>query len=346
MRPLAFGLTLLLLCTLALWRPARVAVQALLLLPALFPSTPVDPLALVTPPPRHEQQSLTYADGTGTVDTQLYAPSDGGRHGAIVLLLGAGDLPRSDLAVRFAEALARLGVVVSVPESSGMLAERMSFDEVDAIRASVNALRARPDVDPTRVGIVGLSASGGLGIVAAAQPDLRDGVRFVNSFGSYDDALRLLVDVASHTTTVDGAVREWEPEPRTVEVVSNALVDAGVDDADRAELLARPSRQRAEAIVAGFSPEIVGRFQRISPSEYLDQLHARLYLMHDVDDPFIPFTESRRLADSAPPGVVARLTEFSIFSHVIPDREVPWQTFVPDVWRLFWHVHAVLMELV
>ena len=29
----------------------------------------------------------------------------------MVLLLGAGDLPRSDLAVHFAEALARLGIV-------------------------------------------------------------------------------------------------------------------------------------------------------------------------------------------------------------------------------------------
>jgi hypothetical protein len=345
MRPLAFGLTLVLVCALALWRPARVAVQALLLLPALFPSAPVDPLALVTPRPLHEQQTLTYADGTGTVDTHLYAPSDAGRHGAVVLLLGAGDLPRSDLAVRFAEALARLGVVVSVPESSGMLAERMSYDEVDAIRASVNGVRARPDVDPNRVGIVGLSASGGLGIVAAAQPDLRDSVRFVNSFGSYDDALQLLVDVASHTSNVDGAVREWEPEPRTVEVVSNALIDVGVDDPDRAELLAGPTRERALAMTAGFSPEVLERFQRISPSTYLGQLHARLYLMHDVDDPFIPFTESRRLTASAPPGVVARFTEFSIFSHVIPDREVPWQTFVPDVWRLFWHVHAVLLEL-
>ncbi len=345
MRSFAFGLTLVLVCAVAFWRPARVAVQALLLLPALFPAAPLDPLALVVPRPLHEQQTITYADGSGTLDTQLYAPSDAGRHGAVVLLLGAGDLPRSDLAVHFAEALARLGVVVSVPESSGMLAERMSFDEVDAIRASVNALRARADVDPARVGIVGLSASGGLAIVAAAQPDLRDSVRFVNSFGSYDDALDLLVDVASHTINVDGAISAWEPEPRTVEVVSNALEDAGVDDADRAELLSRPSRERAEAICAGFSPDVVARFQRISPSSYVSQLHAHLYLMHDVDDPFIPFTESRRLAATAPPGIVARDTEFSIFSHVIPDREVPWQTFLPDVWRLFWHVHAVLLEL-
>src|SRR5579859_7485814 len=113
---------------LAVWPPARVAVQALLLLPALFPSAPIDPLALVTGPPLQEGRSYPYA--AGTVDAQLFQPADRGRHGAMILMLGAGDLPRSDLAVHFAQALARLGVVVLVPESSGLLAERLSFDEV------------------------------------------------------------------------------------------------------------------------------------------------------------------------------------------------------------------------
>ncbi|HEY1297192.1 MAG TPA: hypothetical protein VGJ60_29290, partial [Chloroflexota bacterium] len=343
MRPLAFGVLLVLVGTLAVWHPARVALQTLALLPALFPTAPIEPLAMLTAEPIRDQQTFAYSGGT--VDSQVFAPSGGGRHAAVVLLLGAGDLPRSDLAVRFADALARLGVVVSVPESSGMLAERMSFDEVDAIRQSIRALDGRSDVDPSRVGLVGLSASGGLGIVAAAQPDLRDAVRFVNSFGSYNDAMSLLVDVASRSIEVDGAVREWLPEQRTVDVVSNALVDAGVSDEDRAELLSGPSRERAMQICAAFSPEVVDSFARISPSAYLDQLHTRLYLMHDQSDSFIPFTESRDLVANAPPGVVARYTEFSIFEHVIPDRAVPWQTFLPDLWRLYWHVHGVLMEL-
>jgi hypothetical protein len=24
---------------------------------------------------------------------------------------------------------------------------------------------------------------------------------------------------------------------------------------------------------------------------------------------------------------------------------VPWQTFLPDLWRLYWHAHAVLLEV-
>ena len=60
MRPFIFGLTLVLVGALALWRPARVAVQTLLLLPALFPSPPIDPLALLTPEQVQEQQASTY----------------------------------------------------------------------------------------------------------------------------------------------------------------------------------------------------------------------------------------------------------------------------------------------
>jgi dienelactone hydrolase len=343
MRRVGILVLVAMLAAVAAWHPARVAAQTLLLLPALFPSAPIEPLAFVSASPTHEHSEVPYA--AGTVDMDVFAPRSGGRHGAIVLLLGAGDLPRSDLAVRFADALARLGVVTMLPESSGMLSERLTFDEVDAIRVCLDALDARSDVDPTRVGIVGLSASGGLGIVAAAQPDLRDRVRFVNSFGSYDDATSLLIDVSSHSQVVDGAVLDWQPEPRSVEVVDNALSAAGVSDADRVELLTGATRERAGAIIDSFSADVRERLERISPSAVLNRVRAHVYVMHDVDDSFIPSTESRSLVATAPPGLVSRYTEFSIFAHVIPDRPVPWQTFFPDLWRLFWHIHAVLLEV-
>ena len=327
----------------AAWHPARVAFQSLLLLPALFPTAPFDPLAALTAAPTRERS--TYAYAAGAVEADLYRPADNDRHGAMILLLGAGDLPRSDLAVHFADALARLGVVTLVPQSSGMRAERLTFDEVDALRASLDVLGRLSVVDPERVGLVGLSASGGLSIVAAGQPDLRDRVRFVNSFGSYDDARSLLRDVASRSIEVDGQVRPWRPEVRTLDVVVNALADAGVDEAYRRELLDGMSRARAQQLLAGLPPAMVQRLARVSPSTYLAQLHARLYLMHDLDDSFIPFTESRAMVAQAPAGTVQRYTEFSIFAHVIPDRPVPWQTFLPDLWRLFWHVHAVLLEV-
>jgi len=340
-RGLVLGVAVV-IAVLAMWHPARVAVQALLLLPALFPSAPVDPLALM-PAPTRETRTAAYT--AGTVDSLIFHPAQSGRHAAIVLLLGAGDLPRSDLAVHFAEALARVGVVTMLPESSGMLAERLTFDEVDAIRVSLAALRTEPDVDASRLGLVGLSASGGLGLVAAAQPDLRDDIRFVNSFGSYDDADTLLLDVASRSIQMDGTLLAWQPEARTLEVVANSLAAAGVGAGPQQELLAGTTRERAADIIANFSRDARDRLASVSPAAHLTEIRAHVYLMHDRDDTFIPFTETRSLVAQAPAGLVVRYTEFSIFAHVIPDRPVPWQTFVPDVWRLFWHVHAVLLEL-
>src|SRR5260370_1345098 len=138
------------------------------------------------PPPSPTRGRTSYTGPAGTIDADLFQPvGSTGRHGAMMLLLGAGDLPRSDLAVHFAEALARLGIVTLVPESSGMLAERLTFDEVDAVRASLDVLRGLPEVDARRIGLVGLSPPGGLSIVAAGHPDLRHRGRFVNSLGRY-----------------------------------------------------------------------------------------------------------------------------------------------------------------
>src|SRR5258708_12535761 len=100
----------------ALWHPARVAVQTLLLLPALFPSAPVDPLSLVTPTPVREERSYPYA--AGRVEANLFHTRGSSQHGAIILLLGAGDLPRSDLAVHFAPPLPPLRVLTPLPQSS------------------------------------------------------------------------------------------------------------------------------------------------------------------------------------------------------------------------------------
>jgi acetyl esterase/lipase len=231
-----------------------------------------------------------------------------------------------------------------MPNTRGMLEEKLSFDEVDALRASLNVLREQPDVDPSRMGFVGLSASGGLSIVAAAQPDLRDEVRFVNSFGSYYDATQLLLDVASRSIDVDGQVRPWQPEQRTQDVVGIALRSGPPSEAAE-ELIAGTTRERAQTLIDQLPEATRAQLNKISPSTYLNQLKAHLYLMHDVDDPFIPFTQSRALAAAAPAGTLSRYTEFSIFAHVIPERAVPVQTFVPDLWRLFWHVQSVLMEV-
>ena len=340
----ALGLVLLVGLVLGLWEPSRVAVGALLLLPDVFPSAPLDPLGSLTPAPRRTEYDFAYPGGT--VNARVFHPAGGDWHGGVMLLLGVGELPRDDLAIRFAEALARLGVVVMLPESTGLLHEHVNQDEIDALGRCYEMLVGQPDVDPSRTGVIGLSAAGGLGIVAAAQPALRDRVRLVTSLGGYYDARSLLLDVASRSIEVEGQLVPWTPEQRTLDVVAQALIDAlGSETPEVAALLAGTSREDARARIAALPDVVQARLAQISPSSYLGAVRAHLYLLHDRDDSFIPFTETRALARAAPPGLVRRYSEFSIFAHVIPDRPVAWQTLLPDLWALYWDLHAVLLEL-
>jgi hypothetical protein len=338
------GIVIVLGLGLGVWHPSRVGVQALLLLPDIFPAAPVDPLGWLASEPKRTEHAFQYA--AGTIQADIFHPASGGRHGAVVLLPGVGEMPRIDLALRFAEALARSGVVVMLPQSTGLLAERLTFDEVDGLRRCFDLLQAQSDVDANRTGFIGLSAAGGLSIVAAAQSDLRERVRLVSSLGGYYDATALLLDAASRSIDVDGQVQPWVPDQRTLDVIDNALSDAlGGTSPARAYLQSGISREQARALIEALPPSARERLATISPSHYLGSLRAHLYLLHDTDDSFVPFTQSRELVRAAPPGIVQRFTEFSIFAHVVPNRPVAWPSFLHDVWSLYWDVHAVLLEL-
>lgn len=363
------------MAVLLLAKPLRVAVQTLLLLPALFPAAPLSPLGPLTAAPERSEFRYDYANGTGTVEADLYRPAGGGGpYGGIVLLLGALPVPKRDpFLVSFAEALARSGVVVLVPESSNLVAGRVVPEERDALRKHFELLRARPDVDPRRVGFVGFSVGAALSLIAASEPELRDQVRFVNVLGGYFDAARLLREVGGRSLEVDGRLVPWEPDPRTLYVLAASLLPILPQETDRAlltreflageavnaadvapltplardlrELLRGTSPARAAAIVGGFEPRVQQRLAAISPSASVGDVRAPTFVMHDRGDRLIPFTQSRALVASLGPDVLERYTELNIFQHVIPDRPVPWQTFLPDLWALFWHLHAVLMRV-
>jgi hypothetical protein len=101
--------------------PFRVGLLALAVLPAAVGSLPIDPLVQLTPRPNRESFAFEYA--AGTVEGDVYSPGRGGRHGALILILGARPLDREDpTLVRFAEGLSRIGLVVLIPASSGLAA--------------------------------------------------------------------------------------------------------------------------------------------------------------------------------------------------------------------------------
>ncbi|MBI4494096.1 MAG: hypothetical protein HY690_15015 [Chloroflexi bacterium] len=360
----------LLLVLALLSHPGQVAARSLLLLPDLFPDSPVRPLAWLTPSP--ERETLRYGYSAGQVEADVYHPAAGGRHGAAILELGARPVPKRDpLLVRFADGLARAGSVVMIPESDNLVAGRVLPQERDALVLAFQRLRAMADVDPERVGFIGFSVGGGLSTLAAADPRIRDQVAFVNTVGAYFDARRLLEEIATRSLVVDGERQAWEPSPVTLQVFGLQLIEALDQPSDR-ELLSAllfqgqqapdaPERltpqgqavlrllrgvDRAEigAALAQLPPEALARLDAISPARDLAAVRARLYVMHDLGDGYIPFTQSRHLVRGLEPPSLRWYTEFNIFQHVIPDKPVDPLTFTLDLARLYRHLFTVSLE--
>lgn len=349
----------------------RVAILALAILPSTIGNLPVDPLIHLTPPPRRDDFSFDYP--MGTVDGRIYSPgSGGGRHGALILILGARPVDLDDPTVnRFAEGLARVGLVAMIPASSGLEAGRITPEEVDAVMGEVELLRARADVDPARVGILGFSVGGSVAIQAAADPRLVDKLILVNAFGSYGDATDLVRAVSTRSLEYAGVDQAWEPNPLTRWVIARQLVDTLPDPRDR-DVLDRLYLQgdetarddvptmtpvgraalglldglppaETEQALAMMPPATIARLHGISPAAVLDRVQAHLFIMHDIGDHFVPFTESRRMAALVPPGHLAAYAEFDLFDHVMPGRAPTSVTFYIELARLFRQLYGVFL---
>jgi hypothetical protein len=129
------------------------------------------------PPPtaaadvRETQLSVTTADGL-TLAATLHVPA-GARSGlpGMVLVHGSGPHTREDLRAE-AEAFARAGIVTLTHDKRtvGYSLMQRSYSRLadDAIAAAA-VLRGRPEVDPAKVGIWGLSEGGWVAPLAAAR---------------------------------------------------------------------------------------------------------------------------------------------------------------------------------
>ncbi len=366
---------------------ARVPLLALVLLPELFPDGPAGPLGWLGPAPQREEAVYWTAAGTA-VPADLYLPRSvlpPGRvltHRPGILLFVGIYTPKDDpRLVHLAEALARAGSVVLVPESAAMLEGRLEPQEIDALVTAFSALLERPEVDPRRAGFVGFSTGGSLALVAAADPRIRDRVAFVNAFGSYADALTFLEAAVTHTIQLDGRRLPWEPDEVTRTVLAQTLIEAvphaedrlalermflpdGIAVADvpplsaraglesgpaRAvfDLLRRPPAEQVPRLLAELPVSLREGLRQMSPLAAATELRCAVYLMHDRDDRFVPVTESRRLAARLRElgHRDVRYTEFGLFEHVVPGRRLSLPALLAEFWKLYLHLLALMRWL-
>jgi len=358
-----------------LWanRYTRVALTTASMMPDLFAELPVSPLKLTTSEPIKEEVTFHY--GSREVVADLYRPSGGDRHGAVVVVIGAAPRARTDpRAVRLARSAARAGVVVLIPELKHLLRDEMVPEEIEALVAAFRYLREQEFVDGERVGYLGFSVGAGMALVAASDPRISDDVAFFGSFGGYYDLPDVIAAVTSETITYSSQREDWHPDDRAVRVLQRSLIyhvdDAGdrdiltrifLEDDESArqelgelsprsrlifELLDNRDPDRAQELLAQLWPQDVAILRRLSPSASIDGLRTELFIVHDRHDKFIPYAESRRLAEAARGRGDVYYAELDLFRHVDPTVTANPLSFLADLIEFLFQAYRLMLRLV
>ena len=320
-----------------------------------------------------EEVSYPTENGFGVAD--LYTPAGDGTHGAVLLFLGVNPAGRDDpRVVGLAEGLAQAGVIVLIPWSQEMTQKKVSASEIESLVYAYEYLLENDRVDPERSGMGGFCVGASFATVAAQDVRIRDQVKFVNFFGGYYDARDLTVSVTSESRFYGETTEPWAPDRLSREVVSSHLIEGIPDAGERAllervfiirdtiiadellaamsteaqtvhRLLSGVSRSEADVLISGLPNEMRTELASISPATRLQDLNARVLIMHDRQDKLVPSEESRRLADALSERGGAYHTEFSLFQHVDPTRPVSPPIYARELFKLYLHMYNILREL-
>jgi dienelactone hydrolase len=335
------------------------------------------PIELFTDAPARERVVIRYEgrDGPRTIEADLYTPQGDGPFPGVVFSMGAPPLDLdNDRLGRIAEDSARAGVVMLVPFSERLDDHEILAEEIDALVAEFEYLQEQPNVDPEKIGFFGASVGGSLALVAAADPRIAEDVDTVVSFGGYYDALETFGAIATHHIAYGGVDEEWTPRRHAANVMREQIIWAVDDPEDRDlltkwfvdrepgtseelatlspvgrdsyEFLANRDPALVHDLFARLPAEKIGELEYLSPRTSIDRVSAELFIVHDVSDPFIPYTESRKLEDHlrGRDDIVAHFDELRLFEHVEPKLEQRPDTLALDSTRVVYRLYQLMLR--
>jgi pimeloyl-ACP methyl ester carboxylesterase len=245
--------------------------------------------------------------------------------------------------------------------------------DVETLISAFEHLQRQDFVDPQRIGYVGFCVGASLALVAAEDPRINKKIAFVSVVGGYYDVFELGRAVITQRIRYNGQEKVWRPAHQTVEGFIRYLANAIKDAQDSAilaqissstqppnhhqlrnlspigrrifELLTTDDPARIEALMAQLPPDEIAKLRVLSPSTGINRLHAKVFIIHDPDDPFIPPTEARHLADNLPDNVERTYTELRLFRHVRPIRTLNKYLLLGEVVKLYQYLYHIMREL-
>lgn len=270
------------------------------------------------------EESMPLADGT---PARLYIPRSLRATHAMVVVHGVHrlgiDEPRL---VAFARALAAQGIEVLTPQLPGIADYRVTPDSITTIGQAAQALHRRTGKP---VGVFGLSFSGGLALLAAADPRFTSDFAFVVAVGAHDDMGRVARFFATNEAPrPNGSVEKLRaheygalvlmyshPEDffavgdvASVETCLHAVLYEITCDAGTLTGTARGQMQHVFTHDTAFFRDRIlasaakhgDEYTSVSPHGHLGALRVPVLLLHGAGDDVIPAAETEWLAQEIP----------------------------------------------
>lgn len=165
----------------------------------------------------------------GDVPAQFYRP-DGRFSRSVLLIPGIHSMGiKEPRLTALAKDLAGSGVLVMTLALPDLQRYRITPASTDVIEDATIWMAAQPELAPdSRVGIVGISFAGGLSVVAAGRPSIRDKLAYVLSFGGHADMPRVMRYLATGEEVHVPGVENHPPHDYGVAVILYGLADQGM----------------------------------------------------------------------------------------------------------------------
>ncbi len=326
----------------------RALLRGAILLPGLLTATQPAPLLLAGEPIVHTQAVIN--SSVGPIFLDVYAPTSApppvpGKREAVVMIPGVTDNRADPQLINLSESLARVGIIVVNMTTPDLINADLLPSQKEAVIQAFNFAARLPGVNARDIGIVGFSGGSVLAFLAAADARIRDQLAFVTSFGTLYDAAEVMRAFGLRYVVADGQKVAFHPYYLPITVMARLVagtlppaegqlllsgLTSGTPLADPDRQLTTPGAAAAYHLIAGdqpdpakveqhlaaLSPAVKQLLEALSPKHVVTQIRCPIYLLHDYNDPAIPFTESRDFAATLTRlGHPHEYAEFGIFEH-------------------------------
>lgn len=335
----------------------RVHMQAAAVL-KLVANQPVPESIRWTVSDRVAVDDLYYDTSLGAVRARLYTPVEHPHAPALIVLHGVHHLgidePRL---IAFATAMSACGLRVLTPELPDIKDYRVGANSITTIGESAEWFSDH--AEHQQVGIMGLSFSGGLSLLAAGDPQFSRSIKFVFAIGSQDQMQR----VASYYRTGQDARPSGAPEllppheygPLVLEyehledfvprgdlaplrrvlrahlyedlpAEKGAMARLTPHQTQEAKVLMDTGSQFTRSLLAKAEAKHVNDMAHVSPHGHLGKLTVPVYLLHGEGDNIIPAAETLWMESELPTTTLKAALISPVLSHLDLDGAGPGVT--------------------